>query len=486
MTARAHDGGVPARPGKRPGGARPPRREPRGGPGPLWHRLATSAGPLQAKLTVNAPGDAYEREADQVADQVMRMPDPGMPGVSEAPPAVSPRTESRIASLRSGGGAPLSPALRSYFEPRFGRDLSAVRLHAGGEAAEAAREVHARAFTVGRDVAFGAGEYRPESAEGKRLLAHELAHTVQQGAAGTIRRTTYIDCTDDQLTSLVLPAKRRALADLDAVIPRLSADPLSNLVKAALFLAFRSDSTTTASTVASTLQEIRDGIESGTIECEQPDGWQYMCENDRLGYTNFAGTMHVCMNAWPDSTDRLRTLILIHEGGHAFSWMVGDSGYFGYEDCAEDESTSGLDTAARLRTPDAFSCFVSYLRYDTGIEDRARSYRGANLAIEQRPAGPIDLNGPDPHSPMFSITGVPDNSGFRFRWVLADGDDRRYLMRDDSGVTFDYGSYARSYIGGPTRALLRERGIHQGKVLCRVDVPAVGNTLFTQDVTFTY
>src|SRR6185295_6852750 len=164
---------------------------------PVWHRLATSAGLLQAKLAVNAPGDAYEREADRVADQVLRMPDPAAPGVSAAPPSiqrlcshceeeekvqralpkeeeedklerketaagaggsggagavptVSPRTESRIAALRSGGGAPLSPSLRSYFEPRFGRDLSSVRLHAGGEAAVAAREVRARAFTVGR------------------------------------------------------------------------------------------------------------------------------------------------------------------------------------------------------------------------------------------------------------------------------------------------------------------------------------------------
>ncbi|HXU46560.1 MAG TPA: DUF4157 domain-containing protein, partial [Thermoanaerobaculia bacterium] len=113
----------------------------------------------------------------------------GGSGGAGAVPTVSPRTESRIAALRSGGGQPLPPSLRSYFEPRFGRDLSAVRLHAGGDAAEAAREVRARAFTVGRDVAFGAGEYRPESAEGKRLLAHELAHTVQQGgAAGPLRR----------------------------------------------------------------------------------------------------------------------------------------------------------------------------------------------------------------------------------------------------------------------------------------------------------
>src|SRR6185295_14072166 len=129
---------------------------------------------------------ARNRPAPVPQDQVAARK--GHPSIGWVP-AVSPRTESRIASLRNGGGEPLSPSLRSYFEPRFGSDLSGVRLHASGEAAEAAREVRARAFTVGRDVAFGAGEYRPESAEGKRLLAHELAHTVQQGgAAGPLRR----------------------------------------------------------------------------------------------------------------------------------------------------------------------------------------------------------------------------------------------------------------------------------------------------------
>jgi hypothetical protein len=98
---------------------------------------------------------------------------------SSSAPEVGPRTAARIGSLR-GGGAPMSPAARGYFEPRFGRDLSAVRLHTGAAAAAAAGEVGARAFTVGSDVAFGAGEYRPDSSEGRKLLAHELVHTAQQ------------------------------------------------------------------------------------------------------------------------------------------------------------------------------------------------------------------------------------------------------------------------------------------------------------------
>jgi uncharacterized protein DUF4157 len=154
------------------------------------------SGPLQAKLRVGAVDDPLECEADRVADAVVS--GSAAPSVQRkcaaceeeeklqtkrsagSAPEVSSKTASRIDSFR-GGGETLSPAARSYFEPRFGRDLSAVRLHTGGEAATAAREVGARAFTVGSDIAFGAGEYRPETPAGSKLLAHELTHTVQQG-----------------------------------------------------------------------------------------------------------------------------------------------------------------------------------------------------------------------------------------------------------------------------------------------------------------
>jgi hypothetical protein len=71
--------------------------------------------------------------------------------------------------------------VRAFFEPRFDYDFGAVRTHAGPGAAAAARSLNARAFTVGRDIAFASGEFRPDAPEGRRLLAHELAHVVQQG-----------------------------------------------------------------------------------------------------------------------------------------------------------------------------------------------------------------------------------------------------------------------------------------------------------------
>jgi outer membrane protein OmpA-like peptidoglycan-associated protein len=81
--------------------------------------------------------------------------------------------------LRSPG-QPLDAETRGFMEPRFGHDFSRVRVHTDAKAAESARAVHALAYTMGQEVVFGAGQYRPETAQGRRLLAHELTHTMQQ------------------------------------------------------------------------------------------------------------------------------------------------------------------------------------------------------------------------------------------------------------------------------------------------------------------
>lgn len=85
--------------------------------------------------------------------------------------------------LRSPG-QPLAAAARAFMEPRFGRDFSDARVHHDGEAAESARQVNALAYTVGCDIVFGEGQYPPASARGRTLLAHELAHVLQQNSAG--------------------------------------------------------------------------------------------------------------------------------------------------------------------------------------------------------------------------------------------------------------------------------------------------------------
>ena len=102
--------------------------------------------------------------------------------------ASSPARPEAAAAAVARGGAPLPADLRSYFEPRFRHDLSRVRLHEDAAAGAAARSIAARAFTLGADIAFAPGEYRPGTAQGRRLLAHELAHVVQQASAPTAAR----------------------------------------------------------------------------------------------------------------------------------------------------------------------------------------------------------------------------------------------------------------------------------------------------------
>lgn len=117
-----------------------------------------------------------EEDADRAADQVLAMPAPtrGLDDDGTGAPSDD--------SPRSAGGVPLDAGLRAFFEPRFARRLGHVRLHTDAAAARRAREVRAAAFASGADVFFAEGRYAPWRPSGLRLLAHELAHVVQQTA----------------------------------------------------------------------------------------------------------------------------------------------------------------------------------------------------------------------------------------------------------------------------------------------------------------
>lgn len=162
---------------------------------------------IQRKLIVGPPDDIYEREADRVAHHVMSTPTPvsnpqrahGDDDQLQTKPlaaAITPLVqrqgdgsfqvgsdvESRLDSLR-GSGHPLPGDMRADMEQRFGADFSGVRIHNDGESAQLNRALSAQAFTQGRDIYMGEGQYNPGSASGKQLLAHELTHVIQQGAA---------------------------------------------------------------------------------------------------------------------------------------------------------------------------------------------------------------------------------------------------------------------------------------------------------------
>ncbi|MEM6725540.1 MAG: DUF4157 domain-containing protein, partial [Bacteroidota bacterium] len=180
---------------------------------------------IQAKLTVNQPGDAYEKEADAMADQVVRMKSSGkvaanmeteepqlqtksatgrttvqrkcaacepeetiQPKAVNAPVAqASTHVENQLKRSK-GKGEPLPKTTKTQMESGFGADFSKVRVHTDTSAIQMNQSLNAQAFTHGSDIYFGAGKYQPGSTEGDRLLAHELTHTIQQGA--TVKRKT--------------------------------------------------------------------------------------------------------------------------------------------------------------------------------------------------------------------------------------------------------------------------------------------------------
>jgi Domain of unknown function (DUF4157) len=186
-------------------------------PMPVSPMLAAPVG-MQTKLEVGPVGDRFEQEADRVAESVMRMPNPAMP-ITAAPLQISrkcavcereeederlqKKTDGPVGTslgaapasvhdaLRSPG-QPLDASTRGYFEPRFGQEFCNVRVHTGMTAARSARDVSAHAYTVGQNIVFAAGRFAPGTQTGRRLIAHELTHVVQNfpgGAASVIRRT---------------------------------------------------------------------------------------------------------------------------------------------------------------------------------------------------------------------------------------------------------------------------------------------------------
>jgi hypothetical protein len=181
---------------------------------------------FQSKLTINQPNDIYEQEADHMADKVMRMTASSVNQNTFFRPAVGPlqrkcqaceeedkfvhrkqRNENEtqgsneldnyVSSL-SSSGQQLPETSRKFFEPRFGHDFSGVRLHTDSVAAKSAQSINALAYTSGNNIVFNSGQYSPESDSGKKLMAHELTHVVQQQASVNLKSIQKAPLTNTQ------------------------------------------------------------------------------------------------------------------------------------------------------------------------------------------------------------------------------------------------------------------------------------------------
>ena len=321
---------------------------------------------LQGKLRIGAINEPAEREADRVADAVMRMPDAGLAGAAADVHAEATgefqRKESGAASLPAslafegglgslGSGAPLPASERDFFEPRFGRSFAYVRVHTDDEASHAAQAIGARAFTLGNSIVMGEGAYAPGTHAGRTLLGHELTHVVQQEAGELIvrRQTISPDCRGHEdvlrdawaeglrLTVQTIESLNTALFSIgmaDGTVPSYLAQPISN--------AFGDVGLTAGFSRLPDLirryETIRNGFQSGrTLRCDISTVPVDQSECDRYAAFVIPGNstdIFICPSFFESHMDTAsRGTTLLHEMAHSALGIAHRGGVIQSFDC---------------------------------------------------------------------------------------------------------------------------------------------------------
>ena len=366
---------------------------------------------FQPKLRINIPGDPYEQEADAMAESVMRMPlnnqfffpskpttalgswrkcaeceeeekklqrKQGRNGEAEA----SNELEGYVGNLNAGGQS-LPDNVKNFFEPRFGSDFSDVRIHTDAPAAKSAQSINALAYTSGNNIVFNKDQFSPETDSGKKLMAHELTHVVQQQAPvnrKTIQRQggaaapaygaacsggardpcQYARCTgkhDGILADLL-----RATDYVVRAVEALFQSPISDSTARALDWYFNSKTQETADEVAHRLRCIALCL----LDTYGKD--QYGCDPD---YSGSSALAYVCVGATPvcdqvvtnvcltnsyfGKSDRTRAEVLIHECAHRIGLSLGGPDFDVYD---FKEHFLRLSTAEALMNADSFALFA--------------------------------------------------------------------------------------------------------------------------------
>jgi hypothetical protein len=272
--------------------------------------------------------------------------------------------------LRSPG-QPLDQSTRALMEQRFGHDFSQVRVHTDARASDSADAVNARAYTVGRDVAFGRHEYAPGSVEGQRLLAHELTHVVQQGApAGAINTSvlrqekpvppSYSGCLPAQQTLLdatLKDARRKINVALNVVAGAYGRPgAVSAANKALLTTHFHTTDRDDMRDILSTYNSVGRAFDAGLkLQCEQACASTATTATCGYAYNTQLfggrGPIHICFAPPPGcnfSTTAApnRIALVIHEAAHRHTG-VDDKFYAwqaGYATLSSDDAKDNADS----------------------------------------------------------------------------------------------------------------------------------------------
>jgi hypothetical protein len=358
---------------------------------------------LRGSLFLGPTQDRYEEEADRAADQVvqtlaMRSSRPvsiglidraGSPTDSEPEKSarlkgatqdglvsLPPEMETRINSLRLGGES-LKSSIRAPLEPRFGHDFSQVRIHCGQEAAVLAAKLNTRAFTVGHDIFVGEADFGLSQRHGVRLLAHELAHVVQQSrlpqgetksqTKQIIRRYGHAkSCKDDEhLKPFVWPGHDHATKITNRALEELQKDPLHPTVKNQLGQFFGLDSATPANvkTIREKFERIRGALgEQYLYHCADP------CESPNKGaraWTDTSGNkdITICFDQVKGFSAQAAGWVIAHENVHRglnvwpnpHPWQPKD-----FDGCLGGLGAASVaQSSLVLDNPDSYACFAS-------------------------------------------------------------------------------------------------------------------------------
>jgi hypothetical protein len=381
-----------------------------------------NAAPLQLKSRIGAANDPLEHEADRVADAVMSGgaagpvsptgPDAAQRSCAECAaedPTIQRKCagceeeagtlQRQAAAAEAGGrtapaivdsvvgspGQPLEPATRDFMSTRFGADFGNVRIHADARAAQSAAAIHARAYTVGRDIVFGAGEYDPGGHSGRRLLAHELAHVRQQaGGDARVQRTpaSKVSCANNlplripgqadvaDPVAVITAAEDRANEMFDAVIDSLDfarqriiagapaawptvSDALATGLQLmgldpadrAIWTAPAGTGTRSVPLLLRRLRLIRGTIGAGSFfffcngtgmtrmgNCTPPAGDAHICVGAEAATCAGEFFTAFCPPFWAQSAE-MQAATLIHESAHNFATFIGHTGRFTNAEC---------------------------------------------------------------------------------------------------------------------------------------------------------
>jgi len=328
---------------------------------------------FKAALSVNQPGNALEREADSVADQVMRKKTGDAPivqrmsltpvssvqracancekekeGVQRKETCggdASGKTAPSIVSdvLSSGSGQPMDGGTRQFMESRFGQDFSQVRIHTDSRAAESANAIQARAYTSGRDVVFGSGEYQPGSESGQRLLAHELVHVGQQenGLKRMLQRQRRRGARRltraEQRQQIISNARRIAMHRVSVAYLRINGTSSDFNQRAALqtVRGLIAPDIVNFDQIVEIVSRILDRLSSDSrieigpeiAQCRGAMGWNAYVTGNRL-------PIHLCERFF-SKTEEEQVRTLIHEAAHAAGFgEPGAETYFPIFDCS--------------------------------------------------------------------------------------------------------------------------------------------------------